>query len=311
MNKVFIFSTRYSCLSHKNDTDYLFSKGNCDTEQYSFDTNFLHEPTDSEIVKWVLELPSEEKEKYRDDFLKTLKGSPDTKKYIWNIKMGEKKELSEEEERFSKLSKEEENHLIRLAKSDYGSLHRETKKYCKIKDKNIYAVEPHDKSDECKKWIECLLNLNEFVISSNEVYLILHDKDIYAKGEPFKVLSPTEIKKYTTTNKNIKILVFNHDEKSVTDILRSNDLSDIDIENKIESIFYKYPLKKMLVEYIDIKSGANTEDKKEISYQEIKEYLANNQEQLKVNESDIAFLENINVQERTDIDRFKDLIKRL
>ena len=86
------------------------------------------------------------------------------------------------------------------------------------------------------------------------LYLILHDKDVPGHdGETFKILSPKEIcsipnigKKVNVTNNKcihtpnafeIRIIVFNHAQKVITDILDNIKLSDSDVANRVKSIY--------------------------------------------------------------------------
>ena len=257
MNKVFIFSTRYSYLFFPEDDNYkkgtgmyLFSEDNCDEEQYFFDTNFVHKPADQEIVKWILQ--STQREKYKTAFLNKLEGSNEVKEEIWKVKIEKKTEP---------LGSEEEKHLIELAKFDYysDSVNQKPQKYCKIRDKNIYAVIPYDKHDERKEWIECLLNLNKFVKSADEVFLLLHDEDIYSNGEPFKVLEETEVRSITKVNKKVNILVFQHISNDVTAILRK-PYTEKETADNIENIFYKKPYFDKISNYHDsLFEGKNLE----------------------------------------------------
>jgi hypothetical protein len=182
----------------------------------------------------------------------------------------------------------------------------------------VLDPENHD-STRNKEWI--LAILDAFKNESNqdksnqetEYFLLLHDKDLKEyHGKDLYVLSKQETDKLTDNKPNVKILVFQHTSNDVTAILR-NSYKENETADNIESLFHKYkfdkrPFKKMLVEYIDIKSGAS--DKKEITYQSISEYFINNKERLDIS-LDITFLEHINIQRNEDINKFKKLIEEL
>ena len=299
MSKIFIFSTRFSFLHYPNDDDYktktgkyLFSEDNCEEKQY-FDKSYLFEPTideKKEIFQWFLNLDETEKEKYKSDFIKDLKFGEE----IWQKRAIDKT---------TDFGPNQKKDIVNLVKSDYykAVIAKENPDYyCKIKDKDIYAVNPNDKSEEGGKWIECLL-ANDFVKHGDAVFLLLHDKDIYESNEPFKVLKNegvnNEVEKYTNVE-SINILVFQHEKNQATNILRSGNLDNI--ENDIEAVFYKYPLKKVLLEYIDelfypSKEGeSNVEkkieavmtqyDKHPTEYQKMEEFVDFSEEKLSVDE---------------------------
>jgi len=245
MSKVFIFSTRHSFLHYPNDDDYkkgtgkhLFSEDNCDNS--TFDTSSLFEATDEKILRWWFEkLNNKQKEEYKTKFIECLIVPSEYEEdrqalgnQIWQdwVTDGEKT-LEEKIEGF-----EQKEVLIELAKSAYIEANQQNQKYCKIKDKKIYAVKPLDYSKKRKEWIESLLKINE---SANDIFLLLHDRDIYTSSKPFKVLEQEEIDEIAEniTNKNLNILVYQHEKNPVTDILCSENSQDI--EDKIESVFYK------------------------------------------------------------------------
>lgn len=72
-----------------------------------------------------------------------------------------------------------------------------------------------------KKWIDALIN--SFASANDEIYLILHDKDLYGySGITYKLLKPDSVERLCGRN-DVRILVFQHSGNKLNKCLCMND----------------------------------------------------------------------------------------
>jgi len=168
--------------------------------------------------------------------------------------------------------------------------------YYQINGKKIYAIKPLDNTNKSKNLIETLIDI--FAKNTNEIFLLLHDKDIYSEGKRFEVLDSKEIDKLTD-KPNVNILVFQHESSRVTDLLKSDKLDKI--EDRIESLF-----KNPLSQWLDYECGF---EEYIINFDEVKNFLKTNYSK-KITEEDLTFLKKI-TPFSLDTQKFNELIEKL
>ena len=229
---------------------YVFSTKNIeDSQKYVFSKRESF-PIDSEILKYRISKLGVIKEKDVLEYLKTL----DNNNY--NSFLDNNQITVKDRDDKDKVSKKIASvHQVVFALETHPDL-----AYYfvpeNIQNNNVFAVKCLEGGADVE-WVNALIedktigggSLNK----DDTLYLILHDKDVPGfDGETFKILSPEEICRISdlrnvnvTDNKfihtpqafEIRIIVFNHAQKVITDILDNIKLSDSDVANRVKSIY--------------------------------------------------------------------------
>lgn len=126
-------------------------------------------------------------------------------------------------------------------------------------DGNAFAVQCWRESSV--EWINALVQddtLGNKLGNSDTLYLMLHDKDVPGyEDKSFEILSPQEIKKigikgnlidndsrFVYSGYEVKIVIFNHVNNAIVDILEKAKLGDACISDKINAIFNNHKVLK-------------------------------------------------------------------
>lgn len=247
-NKVFIFSTKAIGKSG------LFRESNCERKDVSFtlqgglfDYFFDKDITAAMVWDWWQSLNANWRSAYEEPLALALEGKSAYLPLL--LKVAEDsppRELSACKSQFNDrlvrtfLDFEQGKSALRQYYKQYTNA-SPWLSYYQLSGKNVFAVPVLAVPDEGTKWVDALIA--EFSPDRNvELYLILHDKDLVEHDlmnyhTSIKILSAKEKNNVCTAGwlDNIHIVVFQHTDNKVIDIIKSSNLADL--EERIAGIF--------------------------------------------------------------------------
>lgn len=235
-NSVYVFSTRCiaagDCLfSNQNTYIYMLSA----TEPLAL---FFTDPFECEnIPQWLIytfagrtdhtEDLFELLHRHDDDF--TMAQAVSNDKGAWLDWLKESDDMRQELcETFSEQMSEYSFSRMTTSRSDgrfeYRKLKSEDNVYCILELSSC----TNTNLSEDRNYIRALLEQFCMGDEVTDVYLVLHDKDLsFTKGEPFRILDPTEVPLPYGCTRRVHVIVFQHDHPSISQMLNDPGFCDV------------------------------------------------------------------------------------
>ena len=251
--KLFIITTR---ILNSKDGGFLNSN-NCKHAEWDASSPMLDfYMSDADVVTWIYSVFTD----MEDLFSKELKNELRMRMNISSDPLENIEEFMEEVNNFVQEQREEiipkfRKDLYVFVRDQLHQTVENVKQTCYFAiacdDKEVIAL-PHlasatnQSAADNKKWINTLID--SFADKSEEVFLVLHDKDLYGySGITFKLLKQNVVEKFCNRT-NVNILVFQHGGNQLSECLCMNDPTEAIV--KLEKIFEEEKRKQHDVEII-------------------------------------------------------------
>lgn len=238
--KLFIITTR---ILNSKDGGFLNDKNCKHSEWDAYSPMLDFYMSEEDMVAWVYSVYTDLEDLYSEELKKELR------EFI-NISSDPLENMEEFLEGVNDFIQEKKEEIMRKYREELYAFVRDqlTQTIEGVKQTSYFAVACDDKkvialphlantknqsNDDNKKWINTLID--SFAEEDEEVFLVLHDKDLYGYlGITFKLLKSSVIEKLCN-RKNVRILVFQHGGNPLSMCLCMNNPTEAIV--KLEKIF--------------------------------------------------------------------------
>lgn len=238
--KLFIITTR---ILNSKDEGFLNDKNCKHLEWGAYSPMFDFYMSEEDIVTWVYSVYTDMEDLYSLELKKELREfiniSSDPFENIEEFVEGVRDLVVEKKEEIVQKYREELYTFVSDQLTQTTERVKQTSYFAiTCDDKEVIAL-PHlasstnQSNEDNKKWINTLID--SFVHEAKEVFLVLHDKDLYGySGITFKLLKPSDVEKLCN-RENVRILVFQHGGNPLSTCLCMNNPNEAIAE--LEKIF--------------------------------------------------------------------------